>query len=92
VSAYRHTPYFDYYIDYLRPYFEQPTRFLIDLNDALTDTILSLLHNLPPQNKQNNLPHTDDWSGYTWTDNHPWQKEISILNQLFEYGSTLRFN
>lgn len=87
VSSYEHTPYFLYYADYFRPWYEREVKWLIDLNDSLTCIILDLLHNQPPRGTQY-LPHTEDWSTGTWTDRHPWQKETSILEQLFEYGPT----
>ncbi len=88
LSAYKHTPYFDYYADYLLPYYEKPTKWLIDLNDGLTATILQLLKNERPEPIENHtaLSHTDDWRGEVWTDRHPWQKEISITDRLFEKG------
>lgn len=85
VSSYEHTPYFLYYADYLRPWYERETKWLIDLNDGLTSVIMALLDNKPPTGGQQ-LRHTDDWSRMTWTDRHPWQKEKSILELLFEFG------
>lgn len=43
VSAYEHSPYFPYYADYLRPFYEQPPKFLVDFNAALLDLICQLL-------------------------------------------------
>ena len=84
-SAYRHTPYFVYYADYLRPYYEKQFTWLLDLNDALTETIVSLLRKeRPTTNDQRPTTRTSDWCGQTWTDRHPWQKEISILDTLFD--------
>jgi len=96
-SAYEHSPYFQYYEPYLRPFYEKETKYLIDLNQALTDVVWSLLHNLQPATC--NLPPAQsatchlspvtcsaDWSGETWTDQHPWQNERSILDTLFEKG------
>ncbi|MCQ2331245.1 MAG: WbqC family protein [Paludibacteraceae bacterium] len=84
-STYEHTPYFLYYEDYLRPFYERETKYLIDLNSALTETIWALLHNLQPTTC-NLLPVTSTWSGQIWTDRHPWQNEKSILDTLFELG------
>ena len=91
-STYEHTPYFLYYEDYLRPFYERETKYLIDLNTALTETIWRLLHNEYPLNGcpiGGNLTegaYTSTWSGQTWTDRHPWQNEKSILDTLFELG------
>ncbi len=97
-SAYEHTPYFLYYEDYLRPFYEKETKFLIDLNAGLTETIWQLLQNERPINDvpfRGNLTegaYTCSWSGQTWTDRHPWQNEVSILETLFEKGpETLRY-
>lgn len=87
-SAYRHTPYFMYFADYLRPFYEKEYKWLLDLNDGLNATIVSLLKKEKPMNVQctkDNVPRrTQDWSGLIWTDKHPWQTEISVLDTLFE--------
>ena len=84
-SAYEHTPYFLYYEDYLRPFYERETKYLIDLNSGLTEVIWNLIHNLPPA-ACHLPPATCHWRGETWTDAHPWQNEMSILDTLFEKG------
>ena len=84
-SAYRHKPYFIYFADYLRPFYERETKWLLDLNDALTQTIVSLLRKERPNIDKISLGYrSKDWSGKTWTDQHPWQTEISILDALFD--------
>lgn len=84
-SAYRHTPYFVYYADYLRPYYEKQFTWLLDLNDAMTETIVSLLNKQKPSDVSRQMSaRTSDWRGQTWTDRHPWQTEISILDTLFD--------
>lgn len=42
-SAYSNSPYYDYYIDELMPFFEKKEIFLLDLNQALLETLLQLL-------------------------------------------------
>ena len=87
-SAYRHKPYFVYFADYLRPFYERQYKWLLDLNDAMTETIVSLLRKERPllveSQKSKVESRTQDWSGETWTDKHPWQTEISILDTLFD--------
>ena len=83
VSAYQHTPYFMYFADYLRPFYERETKWLVDLNDELNATIVSLLKKERPQGMITSS-RTQDWSGRIWTDKHPWQTEISILDTLFD--------
>lgn len=42
-SAYNHTPFFEYYKDDFRPFYEQKYEFLTDFNDALGQLICSLI-------------------------------------------------
>ena len=89
-SAYRHTPYFMYFADYLRVHYEKEYKWLVDLNDALTETIAALLRRERPIVETLCIAslqadkRTTDWSGEVWTDRHRWQKEESILDTLFE--------
>ncbi|MCQ2342512.1 MAG: WbqC family protein [Paludibacteraceae bacterium] len=100
-SEYEHTPYFLYYEDYLRPFYERETKYLIDLNSALTETIWNLIQNKPNINYQlstinyqlstvncqlSTINYSSSWSGQIWTDRHAWQNELSILDTLFEKG------
>ena len=80
VSAYQHTPYFLYFADYLRPFYEKEYKWLLDMNDA---TLVALLRKERPQNLITSS-RTTDWSGQIWTDKHPWQTEISVLDTLFD--------
>lgn len=53
-SAYESSPYFEYYADDFRPLYEQHFDFLVDFNDALRQTVLSLLSldkNTTPSNE-----------------------------------------
>ena len=85
VSTYQHTPYFQYFADYLRPFYEKEYKWLLDLNDELNATIVSLLKKeKPTANSQQLIARTNDWSGQIWTDKHPWQTEVSILDTLFD--------
>ena len=84
-SAYRHKPYFVYFADYLKPFYEKEYKWLLDLNDGLTETILSLLRRERPcPGSVSQAARTNDWSGETWIDRHPWQKELSVLDTLFD--------
>lgn len=47
-SAYRHTPFFAYYADDLRPFYERKWTFLFDFNEALCRTVCDLLDLTPP--------------------------------------------
>ena len=83
VSAYQHTPYFMYFADYLRPFYEKEYKWLLDLNDEMNATIASLLRREKPQGIITSARSTD-WSGQIWTDKHPWQTELSVLDTLFD--------
>lgn len=88
VSAYQHTPYFLYYADYLRPFYEKEYKWLLDLNDEMNATLVSLINKQRPSlvesQKSKVERRTTDWSGNIWTDKHPWQTELSILDTLFD--------
>ena len=87
VSAYQHTPYFLYFADYLRPFYEKEYKWLLDLNDEMNATLVALLKKERPliDNRQSIIEsRTADWSGQIWTDKHPWQTELSILDSLFD--------
>ena len=85
VSAYQHTPYFMYFADYLKPFYEREYKWLIDLNDELNETIASLLKKQKPSAFSfQPSERTTDWSGQIWTDKHPWQTELSVLDTLFD--------
>ena len=83
VSAYQHTPYFMYFADYLHPFYEKEYKWLLDLNDEMNETLAALLKKERPQGRITSS-HTADWSGQIWTDKHPWQTELSVLDTLFD--------
>ncbi|MEG1950297.1 MAG: WbqC family protein [Odoribacter sp.] len=62
-SAYKNSPYYDYYIDELMPYFERKETYLFDLNTVLLEKILEIipLHsNLRLSNDYLAVPDPDD--------------------------------
>ena len=82
VSAYQHTPYFQYFADYLKPFYEKEYKWLLDLNDELNATLVSLINKQRPSAvSHQHSERTTDWSGQIWTDKHPWQTELSILDE-----------
>ena len=86
VSAYKRTPYFDYYADFFRPFYEQETRFLVDFNEKIHETIVRLMANREPgaKNQERRLITTTDWQGLNL---EPcFGNGQSILDTLFEYG------
>ena len=42
-SAYKNSPYYEYYIDDLMPFFEKKETYLLDLNNAILEVMLNLL-------------------------------------------------
>ena len=86
MSAYKRTPYFDYYAEFFRPFYERETKFLVDLNEGLHEMIMRLIANkvrseqLPTQSNS----RTTDWMGL---DLEPcFGNGQSILDMLFEHG------
>ncbi len=47
-SAYEHTPFFTYYADYFRPFYEQKYTYLLDFNMGLHEVVMALLQNQAP--------------------------------------------
>lgn len=87
VSAYKRTPYFDYYADFFRPFYEKETKFLVDLNQGLHEVIVRLLtNNVAMGNGQWAMSEnrTLDWQGLDLES--CFGNEQSILDILFEYG------
>ena len=87
MSAYKRTPYFDYYADFFRPFYEKETKFLVDFNEELHEVIIRLIaNNIPIAHSPSPIAknHTTDWSGL---DLEPcFGDGQSILDLLFEYG------
>ena len=86
VSAYKRTPYFDYYADFFRPFYVKETKFLVDLNEGLHEVIVRLMANKAMSNRQWAIGEnrTTDWQGL---DLEPcFGNGQSILDMLFEYG------
>ena len=87
VSAYKRTPYFDYYADFFRPFYEQETRFLVDFNEKIHEVIVRLMANNVAIG--NGLwaigeNRTADWQGLNLEPSFGIGQ--SILDLLFEYG------
>jgi hypothetical protein len=86
MSAYKRTPYFDYYADFFRPFYEKETKFLVDLNEGLHEVIVRLMTNKAMGNGQwtTGENHTTDWQGLDLE--LCFGNGQSILDILFEYG------
>ena len=85
--AYKRTPYFDYYADFFRPFYEKETKFLVDFNEKIHEVIVRLMANQAKGEEAKRLlgkNRTTDWQGL---DLEPcFGNGQSILDLLFEYG------
>ena len=86
MSAYKHTPYFDYYQEYFRPFYEREIRLLTELNEGIHEVVMHLLMNQPPEKgvRRYALKHTRDWSGLDLE--ACWGNGMSIMDMLFNWG------
>lgn len=65
-SAYNHTPFFEYYKDDFRPFYERRYHFLVDFNDELCRLVCSLIDIHPDIRRTTSYrptlaPHEDDF-------------------------------
>ena len=84
MSAYKKSPYYDYYADFISPLYERQYTYLLDLNDATAQVALSLLRNEMPAKEAAPLARTTEWQ-------HSGEEvlladETSILDRLFKNG------
>ena len=84
LSAYKKSPYFDYYADFIRPLYEREFVFLLDLNEVAFQVAIALIHNEMPGTHNVSLRYTTEWQNAD-TD-ACWGNEISILDELFRNG------
>ena len=87
VSAYKRTPYFDYYADFFRPFYEKETKFLVDFNEKIHEVIVRLMANQAKGEEAKRLlgkNRTTDWQGLDLES--CFGDGQSILDLLFEYG------
>ena len=59
ISAYNESPFFDYYADDIRPFFEKKYKFLIDFNEAICQKVCELIDIHP------NIERTTDYQKQT---------------------------
>ncbi len=90
VSAYKHTPFFDYYAEFFKPFYEKETRFLWDLNSGLHEVIMQLLLNSPKPVEGFAYQGTTDWRNEDL--NRHFGDGKSILDVLFEYGNETKYS
>lgn len=88
VSAYRRTPYFDYFEEYFRPFYERETKYLIDLNNGLHEVIMQLLNRSMKPIAGYSLQPTTDWMGQDLE--LCFGSGCSILDELFNSPNPLK--
>lgn len=68
-AAYNNSPYFFYYEDYFRPFFENQTEFLLDLNNQILETCLKLLKisKLPLATEKFQLSYPDEVADFRFS-------------------------
>ena len=100
-SAYNSSPFFEYYKDKLKPFFEAKEEYLIDFNSKLKKEILSILHSDNTIKKTTKYLHKGDFfdlRNYTWEiknqekydqvfmEKKGFIPNLSILDLLFNLG------
>lgn len=91
LSAYKRTPYFDYYADFIRPLYNTRFRFLLDLNNACHTVTVALLGNAPDKLTcelagwgADALKKTTDWTPAN-LETH-FSNQRSVLDMLMNFG------
>ena len=82
VSAYRRTPYFDYFAEYFHPFYERETKYLVDLNNELHEVIMQLFSRSMQPIEGYRLMPTTDWGGEDLE--HWFGDGRSVLDELFD--------
>lgn len=86
VSSYRQTPYFDYYEDDFRPFYEKKDwELLADFNNDLQRTILSLL-GVSLNAKPAPIPNPPASYYQVFAHKHGFIEDLSIVDLLFNMG------
>jgi len=93
LSAYRKTPFFDYYADDLHPFFERKWTFLVDFNEAIRQTVCELLDISPTVSLTRRYEGVTEQPTFLpkpyyqlFSAKHGFQPNLSILDLLFEMG------
>lgn len=58
-SAYRNSPFFEYYADDFRPFYERKWTFLVDFNEAIAQTVCELIGLKPIEGRTDEYSHAD---------------------------------
>lgn len=90
VSAYNSTPFFEYYADDFRPFYEKQPEFLFDFNEQLRTLVCSLLDISPAisyssEYIQNTKPDEMDFREAIHPKKAPVTKDLKPYYQVFEH-------
>ena len=87
-SSYRQTPFFDYYEEDFRPFYEEGSyHFLVDFNAALQDTVLSLLGISPESGPVlEGCVRREGVYYQQFAPRHGFLDDLSIVDLLFNMG------
>ncbi len=101
VSAYNSSPFFEYYKDEIKPFFEKKETYLINYNNQLQELILSLLQIESKHTPTNEYKHIGDFTDLrnhkfntqklekydqVFMEKHGFIANLSILDLLFNLG------
>ena len=96
-SAYGESPFFDYYQDDIRPFFEQRWDFLFDFNEAIREKMCELLDIQPSVNYTKeftvySLQFTDDYTGESegLASKSTVNCKPSTVNNIMDFRSAIR--
>lgn len=97
-SAYRNSPFYDYYAEFFEPFYTQRFDYLLDFNLQLTEVVLKLLDTNKTINLTTDFSLTDTTCCNPKSDNapkpyyqvfqdrHGFQADLSIIDLLFNMG------
>lgn len=87
VSAYGKSPFWMYYEDFFRPFYERQWEYLIDYNWQMHEVLLSLLKGqMPTSATSSTTPQlTTDWQGMALEEQ--WGDSLSVIDLLCKKGN-----
>ena len=94
-SAYRSSPFFEYFEDDLRPFYEgKEVSFLVDFNEKLEEKIkelLSVQYTKKPTEHYMELPAEEDWRVKIHPKKHGWEQQVEFPEYLQVFADRFGF-